>query len=137
MPTKKKRAGHTDYRTGGMFYPKYNEGGVNVNAGGVDVAAFKRRKAHAERVLADEQKLKDKSSEIKSLTGGRTFPELTRSEKANILRRYNIPVNYKKAVTMPEGRYSLSSEDRQSFKNTRFDPAKYTIRLPDKQSHNR
>ena len=28
MPVKKKRTGHTDYRTGGMFYSKFNKGGI-------------------------------------------------------------------------------------------------------------
>ncbi len=46
MPTKKKRAGHTDYRTGGMFYPKFNEGGVNVAADlEADRKKFEKQKA--------------------------------------------------------------------------------------------
>jgi len=31
MPVKKKRTGHTDYRTGGMFYSKFNKGGILEN----------------------------------------------------------------------------------------------------------
>ena len=53
MPAKKKKAGHTDYRTGGMFYPKYNEGGVNV-------AGYEEAAKYATQVREfEEQKTKD------------------------------------------------------------------------------
>ena len=62
MPVKKKRTGHTDYRTGGMFYSKYNKGGVKV-AGvqehEVDVAGFEAAERYANKRKADIRKMKE------------------------------------------------------------------------------
>ena len=52
MSTKKKKAGHTDYRTGGMFYPKFNEGGVNVAANlEADRKKFEKQKVRDQKKL--------------------------------------------------------------------------------------
>ena len=52
MPAKKKKAGHTDYRTGGMFYPKFDAGGVNVAADlEADREKFETQKARDQKKL--------------------------------------------------------------------------------------
>ena len=62
MPVKKKRTGHTDYRTGGMFYSKFNKGGVDVvgvQEHEVDVAGFEAAEKYARARRRAEKSMKD------------------------------------------------------------------------------
>ena len=54
MAAKKKKAGHTDYRTGGMFYPKFDKGGVRDKTP-TNVAAD----LEADRKKFEAQKVRD------------------------------------------------------------------------------
>ena len=60
MPVKKKRTGHTDYRTGGMFYSKFNKGGVDVvgvQEHEVDVAGFEAAEKYVNKRKANIRKM--------------------------------------------------------------------------------
>ena len=124
MPTKKKKAGHTDYRTGGMFYPKFDAGGVNV-AGYNKAADYAKKFRTAEKNLAIQKK-KDKETlrAAANLTSGQTWEELTPREKIGLKRAEGIPLTHEAYVKKYFPKMPTDKATRDYLANTRFDTEK-------------
>tara|TARA_R110000765_G_scaffold199661_2_gene305242 strand:+ start:544 stop:900 length:357 start_codon:yes stop_codon:yes gene_type:complete len=109
MPIKKKKTGHTDYRTGGMFYSKYNKGGVSV-AGvqehKVDRAGYEAAERHANKLKADIRRM----IELDPL--GRDPSEWTESERRALRAAAGLTKNIPRP---PDNALPF-------LRHTRFDP---------------
>ena len=95
MPVKKKRTGHTDYRTGGMFYSKFNKGGVSV-------AGVQEHEVDEERQMKDMDPLG---------RNPRNYYKLPKSEYRALRAAAGLPKNFRPP----------SDKARKMLKGSRFD----------------
>jgi len=111
MPVKKKRTGHTDYRTGGMFYSKFNKGGVSV-AGvqehEVDAEAERLAREYAKYRIDEERQMKDMDPLGRN---PRNYYKLPKSEYRALRAAAGLPKNFRPP----------SDKARKMLKGSRFD----------------
>ena len=134
MPVKKKRTGHTDYRTGGMFYSKFNKGGVSVEYGAdaihgseVNVTGFRKAAAYAKKVTEAEELVKQKKKDNKkklrqaaNQTSGQEWPDLTVGEQVGLKRAIGVPLTNKAYVKKYFPKEPTDESTLSYLENTRF-----------------
>ena len=135
MPVKKKRTGHTDYRTGGMFYSKFNKGGVSVEYGAdaihgskVSVTGFDKAAAYAEKVTKAEELVKQKKIDNKkklrqaaNQTSGQEWNNLTHREQVGLKRAIGVPLTNKEYQKKYFPEEPTDKSTLSYLENTRFE----------------